>query len=401
MIWEAIKIAIGSIWANKSRSFLTMLGIIIGISSVVMFMSVGEGLRRDVEHEITSLGSNILTIIPGQLSSDGGFSTNVISGDVLKPEDVTDLEKLPSVRDVAKMALVGGTLRFDKKVAPTAMLIGSSPNFLDLFNIIFIDKGRFFTIGEDAKQARVVVLGSSVATTLFGSDDPLNATVTIGKDDFTVIGVTKASQSSSLLGGDVGGMTIIPHATGTDLAGAEKINRILVRLKDGVDTEKYKETIKSALLVRHEKDDFSVLTPDDVVGVVNTVLTLLTAAISGIAAISLVVAGVGIMNIMLVSVTERTKEIGIRKAVGATTGAILMQFIIESIFLSTFGAAVAVGISYGAGKLIAQHSTLSPVVTPQAIIMAVSVGIVVGLIFGIAPAYRAAKLDPIKALRWE
>ena len=226
--------------------------------------------------------------------------------------------------------------------------------------------------------------------------------ITIGKDSFTVVGVTKATNSTSIFGGsDYASMTFVPIQTAGDISGGVKVMRILVTLNDGVDTKSYADTVKQAMLVRHTPEDFTVLTQDDLLGTVNKILNLLTTAVAAIASISLVVAGVGIMNIMLVSVTERTREIGLRKAVGATTEAILWQFLIEAVVLSVFGAFIAVGIAWGGSQLAAQYSPITPIVTTQAVMLAVGVGIAVGLIFGIAPAYRAATLDPIVALRSE
>lgn len=404
MIWEAFKVALASIWANRIRSLLTVIGIIIGIGSVVMFLAVGEGLRHDVNSEITSLGTNLLTILPGEFNSDGGFSFNasLLTGDVLKVEDIEDVMALPDVENVSAISLVGGVLRRDITAAPNAFLAGTLSTMPDVFTSVQIDSGRFFTKQENADKAKVVVIAPAIASQLFGNEDPLGQKVSIGKDDFTVIGITKVPDSSSILGAtDYSSIVWMPLQTAGDIGDGVKVFRILVKLNEGIMPEDYIPTIESALLKRHAQEDFSVVTQDDLLGVLNTVLNLLTAAVAGIASISLLVAGVGIMNIMLVSVTERTKEIGLRKAVGAPTHAILLQFIIESVVLSVFGALVAVGLAFLASSIATQYSPLTLIITPGSIVLAVGVGIAVGLVFGIAPAFRAAKLDPIEALRSE
>ncbi len=404
MIFEAIKVALTSIWDHKIRSFLTVLGIIIGIGSVVMFMAVGEGLRVDVNNEITALGSNLVTVVPGEFDAQSGaISTSIISGDILTTEDVEALENLPSITAATPyMLFAAGTLRHEQSTAPQAYLLGTTSNATQTFTTIQIKRGRLFTEQENENRARVIVLGPAIAETLFGDEDGLGKEVMMGDESLTVVGITKVPDSTSFLGGsDYSLLALMPIRTAGDIGGGVKIMRIVAAIDPDIDASGYVPTIEHALEANHAAEDFTVLTQEDLLDTVNSVLTLLTAAIAGIAAISLVVAGVGIMNIMLVSVTERTKEIGIRKAVGATTGAILWQFLIESIVLSVSGALMAVGLAWIAAELAAEYSPLTPVVTPEAVMLAVGVGVTVGLAFGIAPAYRAAKLDPIKALRYE
>lgn len=403
MIIEAFKLALSSIWQYKTRAALTILGIVIGIGSVVMFMALGEGLQRDVNHEITSLGSNLIGVLAGEFDPKAGtVSTNIVSGDILKVEDAEAIDDLPEVESATPLMILGGVIRRDLVAAPQAMILATTPSVTTTFNTIKIGEGRMFTEKENADKARVIVLGPGIKKVLFGDDNALGEKLTIGKTEFTVIGLTKVPESASILGGsDYSSITLVPIQTAGEISDGIKVIRILATLKESVDAKAFLPTIENVMLERHEKGDFTVLTQDDLLGTVNSILDMLTAAIAAIASISLVVAGVGIMNIMLVSVAERTKEIGLRKAVGATTGAILWQFLIEAVVLSVLGSLIAVGVAWVGTSLAAKYSPLTPVITLESVMIAVGVGIAVGLIFGIAPAYRAAKMDPLRALRYE
>lgn len=404
MISTLLKQAFQSLLANPFRTFLTILGVIIGISSVILFMALGEGLRQDIKQEITSLGSNLLFVIPGTFDPEQGpaASTNLLSGDLLKPADLAVLEGLPQVEAASAFGLMGGILRHGDQIAPNTLLTGATPNLPEVFGTLQIDRGRFFTDEENQAKSRVIVLGPGIATKLFDDQNPIGQTVQISLENFTVIGVTKVPESTSILGGsDYSTWTLVPLETSGDFTNGVNIMRILLRLDPSLDPAEEVNGIREALLANHAPEEFSVVTQDQILGLLDKILDLLTAAIAAIAAISLVVAGVGIMNIMLVSVSERTREIGLRKAVGAPNRAILVQFLIEAIALTLLGALFALIFAYLAAAAIAAASPIQPVITWQAVGLAVGVAIIVGLVFGLMPAIRAAKLDPIEALRYE
>lgn len=414
IILESIKLALNAIWANKARSLLTMLGIIIGISSVVTLMSIGEGVKRDVKKTVEDLGSNFIFVLPGNVNvgSGGGGAgafgnpANLISGDILKKDDITQIKKIPGVETAAAMTLVSGIIKKnDKTASPT--IAGVEPQFKDILSGFKLEKGRFFT--EEDNNNKLIILGSDAAKQLFGGDDILGKKVNIinaekkVNQEFEVIGeFSKPTGGGNLFSSDISSITVIPFSTAKDFnGGQDKIFRIGVKVTDSDQVKNVTEEIKKKMKELHPDNDISVITQEDILGILGDVLNLLTTFVAAIAAISLIVGGVGIMNIMLVSVTERTREIGLRKAVGATNGAILMQFLTEAVILSVAGGLISLGIVEIVVSIIKIKTSLHPIVTPSSVFLAIGVCVVIGLIFGIMPAVRAAKKNPIDALRYE
>ena len=396
---------------NKARSFLTMLGIIIGVMAVVVIMSVGAGAQSLILNQVKSLGSNLVGVLPGK--SDDKGPPAAVFGIVITTfttEDVKAIVNSGNQHIVAATPYVRGA---DTVVSSAGSydttFVGVGANYPRV-ETVEESRGRFFSDDEDKGAARVVVLGSEAADNLFGEDDPLGKNVRIKRSNFLVIGVLKKRGVSGFQNQD--NQLFVPVTTAQKvLLGIKHINfaRIKIDAAENVDTTI--EDIKTILRDRHsitnpENDDFSVRSTNQGLEVLTGITNALKFFLAAIAALSLVVGGIGIMNIMLAAVEERTKEIGLRKAVGATNRQITVQFLTETVLITFIGGVIGIILGSGISVLVAtiaknQGYNWDLVITPASIILGCVVSIAIGLIFGVSPARRAARLDPIEALRYE
>jgi putative ABC transport system permease protein len=401
MLLDAIKLALSSIRRNALRSFLTVLGIVIGVGAVIAMVTIGNGTTAKVTADLAKLGSNLLFVAPGQ------FGPGRASADA-RPFNARDVEamrtQLPDVRAVAPVAQRSVTAIFGSESRMT-ILTGTDSDFL-ITQDWALTSGRSFLEGEVRAGRAACIVGRTVRDKLFGSSDPIGASIRVNNVSCEVIGILESKGQSSF-GSDQDDTILIPiRAFQRRIAGNTDIARVYVSAQDNVDTGKVQANIERLLRERrgitdNKEDDFSVRDMKQVVQTMAGTTAVLTGLLGAVAAVSLLVGGIGIMNIMLVSVTERTREIGIRLAIGALEGQVLMQFLVEAVVLSLLGGFVSILIGLGLAALVANGLQVPFLIDPAIILTAFGFSALVGVVFGYFPARRAARLDPIEALRRE
>lgn len=395
---EYILLALRALQTNKIRSILTMLGIIIGVASVILLVSIGTGLQNFVTAQFTALGSNILWVMPGEVDLSQGPRSVAMSASKFELSDVSDLERGSRyIKQATPMVQGFGKFTYKGESVSTEVW-GVWENYFAITNFE-PDYGRIITQNDVERSRRVIVLGHKPAIDLFGEgSNPVGKLLPLNEVQFEIVGVLKSKGGGGALG-SADDFTAIPLTTAMRQFDRNRPYMIFVEVNDAEGIEQAKKDTERILRRRLKGDEFSVIEQTQLLTTINQFLGVVTMALGGIAAISLLVGGIGIMNIMLVSVTERTREIGLRKAVGATGQDILIQFLIESVSLSLVGGII--GILLGSAGSLALRSFIQTVVTPWSVFLASGFSALIGIIFGVAPAVRAAKLDPIEALRYE
>ena len=384
---ETIKIAFKNIKNNKLRTTLTMLGLIIGIASVIILVGIGTGASSKVQNQVQSLGTDILTV------------TINSSDESLEYSSLEDISKIDNVASVAPYKTISNTISNGTKSTSNASIIATNDNYLEVTNLSLYE-GTTISIVDIENSSKVCIIGQGLATTLFSLADPLNQTIKIDGDNYTVVGMLNEAGSS--MGTNIDNVLIIPITTAKYLGTDTSINNLYLKVSDENKITQTTNLIKNYLgrTLESSTDNYSVTTQDSVLDTMEEVTNTMSLLLGGIASISLVVGGIGVMNVMLVSVTERTKEIGIRKSLGAKGKDILIQFLIESVVICIFGGIIGISMGIGLGNLV-QNFGYSFTASSTIIFISFITSALIGIIFGIFPAYRAAKLNPIDALHTE
>jgi putative ABC transport system permease protein len=415
-VTEQFRMAFRALAVNKLRSVLTMLGIIIGVGAVITLLSAGEGVQRLIEDQLQSIGTNILFVVPGSISnSQMQQGRNVeLTLSLADAEAIADPFNVPDMAQVAPEIMGSADVSYGKSTLPLNVS-GVTPSYEAVRNFP-VNYGNFITELDVNSGSRVAVLGSQVAERLYGADGyPIGTTIKIKNIPFKVIGVLESKGGTGGPGGNQDETVLVPLSTAHqrlfpryhNSRGQPLVTVIYVQVGSEERMGAAATEIGDLLRDRHDirfkdDDDFSVINQKDLLAIFGQITGVLTIFLGAIAGISLLVGGIGIMNIMLVSVTERTREIGLRKAVGAKRKHILVQFLIESVVLALIGGAIGILLGALGVMLISQlQDSLKAVVSPQSVILATGFSAAVGLFFGIYPATRAARLNPIDALRYE
>jgi len=410
-IIEGLRLAVNGLLSNRLRSGLTMLGILIGVSAVILLVGVGNGASVAVQQQIQSLGSNLLTVFPSNARGAGGVQQGFGTGSTLTLDDVKAIANRQSSPDVVTaIPSAGGRaqLTFGNQNWNSS-LTGTTEDFPSVRNYP-LASGQFFTAGDVDASSKVAVIGQTVVTNLFSGEDPIGQVIKINRQSFRVIGVLAQKGSSGGFNNQDDVVVVPITAAWNYLLGGRgrNVQQIYVEATSAEATSAATTEVTEVLLDRHHisdptQADFQILSQQDVLNSASQTTGVLTLMLGAIAGISLVVGGIGIMNIMLVTVTERTREIGIRKAIGARRRDILMQFLIESMFLAGLGGALGILVGFGLSRILplAVSSLPTPIISMPSVFMAFGISVGIGLFFGLYPANRAARLRPIEALRYE
>jgi len=407
LFWMIIKVALKSLVTNKLRSALAMLGIIIGVGAVIAMLAIGSGAREGMMKRFNAMGTNLYILHAGQRGFGGVMSGTQQN---LTVDDAMSLLKLPGVKAVSPVSNGRKQVKYLSQNTNTN-ITGVAATYFEIRNYE-LDEGAFFTdVDTEGRLGRVAVLGPVTVQNLFGANDPIGKTIKIAGINFVVIGTFKAKGDSGWFSQD--DQVMIPYRTGIkELFGRtsttpNSIQEIDVEADDGADPDVLQQQIGLLMRRQHKldadtPDDVDIRSQADMIATASSFVEGFALLLGSVGGISLLVGGIGIMNIMLVTVTERTREIGVRKAIGARNGDILRQFLIEAIIMSGMGGAIGIACGVGAARLVAMYSTMfTAVVQWQAILLAFGFSAAVGIFFGFYPATRAAKLDPIEALRYE
>jgi len=408
MIMIDIKIALKSLSTTRVRTALTMLGIIIGVASVTVVLALGEGAKDKIRDQVNFLGPNLLTIRPGQATRDAhgnilGYNfLAALGSSTISERDLTTVSQQPHIASAAPIMAITGSIAPapGKPATGNGSIVATTPDCMSVMGFK-IRSGEFL---DNTTDRNTVVLGFDLANHLLGSDMAIGQSISLRGQDFTVIGILAPYDVRATFDNwfDFNETAFIPLDAGKAFnQGIAQIQQISARVAHGSDPKQVATALQQKILDNHGgENDFTVLRPEETVQITDQLLQLVTLLTSAVASISLLVGGIGIMNIMLVSVTERTREIGIRKAVGATNTQIMRQFLIEALIMSLVGGVIGVGVAYGAAFVIGTLLDFMPVVTPTILLIAVGISTGVGVLFGVTPAFRASRKDPIEALRF-
>jgi len=407
-ILSSVKIALRALRINKMRSALTMLGIIIGVAAVIAMVAVGSGAQERIREQIASIGSNLIVVLSGSITSSG-IRTGTGNAQTLTEDDARAIMRECDAAAYAAPAVRGGAQIVFGNNNWGTQILGTTPDYLSVRDLQ-VEQGQPFTTSDVEAASKVALLGKTVIDNLFNGENPVGQIIRIKTVPFTVI-ATLVPKGQSPTGQDQDDVVLMPIGTakkkviGTSQANYAAVGSIYVQAREG-RTDDVQDQMKALLRQRHhlqanEDDDFTIRNMEEVFKAQETSARVMSILLAAIASVSLIVGGIGIMNIMLVSVSERTKEIGLRQAVGAKTRDILSQFLVEAVTLSIVGGAIGIALGITASMLISYFAQWSTVVSPGSIVVAFLFSALVGVFFGFYPARKAAYMDPIEALHYE